>query len=288
MSNESLIKFKTALRVCSSICVFAFCVFAGLIFCYLISPALAGVGLVQILLIIIVTWGFQYRRKESLAAVTGRCDVNSISFAVLGASIGIVLMAVPAVILSSSDWIEFQWAGASVAVVIAGLGVAISTAVMEELLFRGYIFQRIRNDIGVYHALIITSMSFAVLHLAGSEMVGIVLVFAFVNIFLTSILLGLGLIWSKGLLLPIFIHAAANFMQGTILGFSVSGNEKVGIFQPISHQAPIWLTGGSFGLEASFPGMISVCGILVLFVYNSKGLPVQVTRMLTLFRKKTQ
>lgn len=64
--------------------------------------------------------------------------------------------------------------------------------------------------------------------------------------------------------MPLAIHFMANFVQGTILGFGVSGGEQAGLLKPVFNQAPQWLTGGSFGLEASVPGLI--CVLLALVV----------------------
>lgn len=56
----------------------------------------------------------------------------------------------------------------------------------------------------------------------------------------------------------------ANWVQGTLLGFGVSGNEQASIMKPIFHHTPDWLSGGSFGLKASIPGLISV--VLATFI----------------------
>jgi len=54
-------------------------------------------------------------------------------------------------------------------------------------------------------------------------------------------------------------------MQGSILGFGVSGSQRLGLLNPVFGEAPTWLTGGPFGLEASLPGLICVVVILILF-----------------------
>jgi hypothetical protein len=49
----------------------------------------------------------------------------------------------------------------------------------------------------------------------------------------------------------------------------VSGTEQLGILKPVFGGAPIWLTGGQFGLEASVPGFICVVATLI-FINNRK------------------
>ena len=69
--------------------------------------------------------------------------------------------------------------------------------------------------------------------------------------------------------MPLGLHFMANFMQGTILGFGVSGNEEQSLFKAVFEQCPDWLNGGAFGLEASVPGLISVI-ITTILLYRWK------------------
>ena len=78
---------------------------------------------------------------------------------------------------------------------------------------------------------------------------------------------GLAFIKTKSLAMPIGLHFMANWVQGTLLGFGVSGNEETSLLKPIFHNAPQWLTGGSFGLEASVPGLICVIASII-FIYK--------------------
>ncbi|MCG7754335.1 hypothetical protein [Flavihumibacter cheonanensis] len=64
----------------------------------------------------------------------------------------------------------------------------------------------------------------------------------------------------------------ANWVQGTLLGFGVSGNEQVSLLKPVFTNTSAWLTGGNFGLEASVPGLISVI-IATILLYRWK--PIQ-------------
>jgi hypothetical protein len=95
-------------------------------------------------------------------------------------------------------------------------------------------------------------------------MTGNVKVMASINIFLASILFGLVFIQTKSLAMPIGLHWMANWAQGGVLGFGVSGAEQSGLLIPVFGDVPVWLTGGQFGLEASLPGLI--CVVLTLFV----------------------
>ena len=80
---------------------------------------------------------------------------------------------------------------------------------------------------------------------------------------------GIAFIKTKSLAMPLGLHFMANFMQGTILGFGVSGNKEQSLFKAVFEQCPDWLNGGAFGLEASVPGLISVI-ITTILLYRWK------------------
>jgi hypothetical protein len=71
--------------------------------------------------------------------------------------------------------------------------------------------------------------------------------------------------------MPIAFHFMANWVQGTLLGFGVSGNEQASILKLVFTSASDMITGGSFGLEASVPGLISVIAATFL-LYRWKPL----------------
>ena len=69
--------------------------------------------------------------------------------------------------------------------------------------------------------------------------------------------------------MPIGLHFMANLVQGTVLGFGVSGHNEFSLLKPVFKTAPNWLTGGDFGLEASLPGLVCVI-ITVVLLYRWK------------------
>jgi hypothetical protein len=94
-------------------------------------------------------------------------------------------------------------------------------------------------------------------------MTGIVKTMASINIFIASILFGIAYIKTKSLAMPLGLHFMANYMQGTVLGFGVSGGEAPGLLKPVFDHAPIWLSGGTFGMEASIGGLCFVILICI-------------------------
>jgi len=82
-------------------------------------------------------------------------------------------------------------------------------------------------------------------------MTGTVKILASINIFIASILFGIAYIKTNSLAMPLGLHFMANYMQGTVLGFGVSGGKIPSLIKPVFNDTSIWLSGGEFGIEAS-------------------------------------
>jgi membrane protease YdiL (CAAX protease family) len=130
----------------------------------------------------------------------------------------------------------------------------------EELLFRGYPFQKIwrTHRLG---AVLFSSIVFAALH-AGNNAVSLL---AMANLVLAGILLALAYARYERLWFPIGIHFAWNLLSGPILGYNVSGYVPgESVFRTAGRGAP-WLTGGLFGIEGSVWIMVvELAGIALL------------------------
>ena len=122
----------------------------------------------------------------------------------------------------------------------------IPAVVHEELLFRGYAFQRFYRWRRGF-AIIFVAIVFAALH-AGNESVTHL---GLVNIFLGGVLLGLAYGRYERLWFPIGLHLAWNLMTGPILGHEVSGYESMRTLFVETGDGSPWVTGGEFGLEGS-------------------------------------
>lgn len=104
-------------------------------------------------------------------------------------------------------------------------------------------------------------------HLNNPNMIGILKTLACINIFIASIMFGITYLKTASLAMPLGLHFMANFMQGSVLGFGVSGDKDPGIFKPVFDNAPVWISGGDFGIEASILGLCSVI-IITIWLYN--------------------
>ena len=246
-------------------------IFLGVLAAMLIAAQLAAPHLQhtlslldQLAMLVAATWICQQLRRKPLQDVTGRWNWRwPLEFAV-GSAIGATLMGVAALFLFAGGWVSFQPGHAGWAMFGGSLLVMAGVAATEELLFRGFLFQRLIDGLGAWPAQALIGGMFLLTHLDNPGMVGAVKVWAGVNIFVASLLFGLCYLHTKSLAMPIGLHFLANAVQGPVLGFGVSGNAEAGLLAPQLAAAPVWLTGGAFGLEASLPGLVCLLVATVL------------------------
>ena len=142
-------------------------------------------------------------------------------------------------------------------------------AVGEEILFRGIVFRMMDDRWGTVVALLVSALIFGFVHITNDNAT----VWSSVAIAVEAgLLLGAAYKWSGTLWVPIGIHWAWNYFQGPVFGFAVSGNATPSLVNPLI-DGPVWLTGGSFGAEASVPAFVLGLAVAILFLYWWKRTP---------------
>jgi uncharacterized protein len=183
-----------------------------------------------------------------------------------GFSLGIALMGTATLLLQATGNLEWEEAHFNAADLSKGFILMVLIAVTEELVFRAYILNNLLASLGKWGALGISAGMFTLAHASNP---GISTV-AIANLILAGALLGINYIYTRNIWFAIFFHFSWNFMQGPVLGYTVSGLPLQGILQP-GLKGPWWLTGGSFGLEGSF---ITTCvlafAVLMLYISYEK------------------
>lgn len=180
-----------------------------------------------------------------------------------GLAAGFVIWGVAAAALWASADVTWRWNEAGLQALRTGFVDALAVAVAEELLFRGFPFQRLVAGIGAWPAQIAMGAYFVLTHSAGLAAAGDLQPIATANIFLASLLFGAARLRTHSLAVPVALHFALNFVQGPLLGFGVSGHLSGSLLVPSTGSAPAWWTGGAFGLEASLPGTLAIFAALV-------------------------
>lgn len=162
----------------------------------------------------------------------------------LGAAFGAALIGLCAALVILTTEVRhargtgFPWAELALVFVPAVLH--------EELLFRGYPFQKLARANRPF-AVIFVALVFAGLHAGNSSVTPL----AIANIFLGGVLLGLAYLRYGRLWFPIGLHLAWNLMTGPVLGHEVSGYHSFRSLLVESGHGPGWLSGGEFGIEGS-------------------------------------
>ncbi|MBI3131912.1 MAG: CPBP family intramembrane metalloprotease [Acidobacteria bacterium] len=189
--------------------------------------------------------------------------------AFLGLGGGLLIMVATALILRLCGGFHWEGGGPGTWRGLPGvLTLCLAVALVEELLYRGYLFQRLADGLGPWPTQLLMAGYFAFEHwgnpgLLDSTVKGV----ATLNIGLAAILLGLAYLRTRSLALPIGLHFGWNWAQGWLLGFPVSGTtEMSGFLRPVLHARPTWLTGGEFGLEGSLLcTATALAGIFLLY-----------------------
>lgn len=213
----------------------------------------------------------------TMATFIARRWIDRRSFASLGLrwdrqagrdlALGILLPALQMGMIFAIEWglgwlqIE-QWRPASLqpGVVFQELGIAFLVFVFvgwqEELLSRGYWLQNLIDGMGLPGALAISSLAFALAHLANPN----VSVLSILGLTAAGLFLAYGYLATRQLWLPIGLHIGWNFFEGPIFGFPVSGTTQFFSLLQTTRNGPEWLTGGAFGPEA---GLIQYPALLI-------------------------
>lgn len=144
------------------------------------------------------------------------------------------------------------------------IAVYVPAALHEELLFRGFAFQRLFRSTGVA-AVVASSALFALLHIRNNAISGL----ALANIFLAGLLLALLVVLARTLWIAIGLHLWWNVFSGPVLGYAVSGFPPRDTVFVTRALGSLELTGGRFGIEGSVAAtaveLVAVCVAFALW-----------------------
>lgn len=123
-------------------------------------------------------------------------------------------------------------------------------ALAEEAALRGFVLGRML-DVGMnrWLALGISSMLFSLLHLFNPNFAFL----PFLNILLAGVMLGVSYIYTRNLWFPVSLHLFWNWLQGSVFGFPVSGNNFGSSLLVLHLPEENLMNGGAFGFEGSLP-----------------------------------
>lgn len=186
----------------------------------------------------------------------------------MGLLIGALFILVSTLIIVAMGGYSLQWSNSvdMSSVLVTSIEAALSAAIVEELIFRGLMFQAIQNLVGDWSALAVTSLFFGVAHLGNT---GATLWSGFAITIEAGVLLGAAFLWRRNLWFVIGLHFAWNTIEG-LIGIPVSGHLIDGLYNVKMNGAAL-LTGGDFGLEGSIvPVMLSLLISIPMLIFATR------------------
>ena len=164
-----------------------------------------------------------------------------------GALLGLLTIGLPCAALIAIGWLAVEehtsgsWAAAAVRVSLLLLVAALA----EELVFRGYLFAVLREQVGWASALGLTSIAFGYAHVGNPGANA----FAVSLVALAGLLLGAVIAVTRSLYAAWLAHFAWNWTMAVLLHIPVSGGALETPDYRTVDSGPDWATGGSWGPE---------------------------------------
>jgi membrane protease YdiL (CAAX protease family) len=211
--------------------------------------------------------------KRSVSSLGLRLDGKAILDGLVGLALSGLMVAIVFGVLLYSGLLEVKeigWTGSGTSPILAillwffGIGAAVGWS--EELIFRGYLLQNLRDGVGMMWAVTLSCIFYGLVHMLNPNstlLSGLLIsIIGYLRIF--------GWLRSSQLWLSMGMHAGWNFFQGPIFGFSFSGYGSESLIKQ-SVIGPDWITGGSFGPEAGIVVVpVVLLGLLVMFLWTGK------------------
>ena len=122
---------------------------------------------------------------------------------------------------------------------------------IEELIFTIIIFRLIEEKLGTVISYLIVSLFFGGMHFINDNAT----IYTSLSISIMQITLIAPFILTRRIWMGWAVHFSWNFVQAGVFGMNNSGMDQGGLINPLI-SGPNWLTGGTFGIEASWLGLI--------------------------------
>ncbi|MDL2211133.1 CPBP family intramembrane metalloprotease [Bacteroides sp. OttesenSCG-928-J23] len=156
----------------------------------------------------------------------------------------------------------------NITVLVVSFFLYLIAATMEEVLVRGYIQGLLMTKMNRFLALIISALLFSLLHFFNDNITFL----SFLNLFLAGVMLGASFMYTRNLCFPIMLHVAWNWIQGSVLGYEVSGTKMFPSLITLQLPENNIINGGSFGFEGSIlcTALTIISAVLIVLYYERK------------------
>ncbi|MBU8933634.1 MAG: CPBP family intramembrane metalloprotease [candidate division Zixibacteria bacterium] len=164
-----------------------------------------------------------------------------------GLALGAGLVTIQVALMAALSYYRVESIGSVTVLLYAFFTFGIG-AFLQEMFFRGIVFRNLEELMGSWAALVVVALIFGAVHL-GNENATIWTSLALIaaDVFLTAAYMLTRRIWFVW-----GIHWGWNYLQDGVFGMPNSGITSLKSWINCSIEGPDWLTGGSFGIEASW------------------------------------
>lgn len=211
-------------------------------------------------LLILVFYGIFVKviEKRDALEIKPKSSLQELGYGVL-ISFGLVVLMV--ILMRLLGYYQVEQVGSIKIIIDAFFRFGIG-AFLQVLFFRLILFKLAEELLGSWLAFVLTALIFAIAHIANPN----ASLWTTVAMILTDIVFFAAFIYTRRLWLVWGLHWSHNFFQDGIFGMPNSGiTDFDSWIQPII-RGPAWITGGSFGIEASVVFvLLSLCvGLFIL------------------------
>jgi membrane protease YdiL (CAAX protease family) len=189
----------------------------------------------------------------------------------IGLAIGAAMMALAVLLLRLAGAVTLV--PRPVTSIWNAVALSLQSGFVEEVLLRLIVLRLLWRAFGPWPALALSALLFGLLHLANpnSSWFAAIAIAVEAGIMLAAFYILTGRLW-----VSIGVHAGWNFTQGWLFGAAVSGTADFAggplSLHPVAGSAQ-WLSGGAFGPEASFAGLLvgTAVGLVTLHLAWRRG-----------------
>lgn len=183
-----------------------------------------------------------------------------------GAAIGwaLGLAVVLPILLSGHLHGRLSWQPGTTLAILLAVGTLLFLSLAEEVVFRGYPFQRLSAVVGENWAAVLLSLLFAVMLVYASPPDQFAA--ALLDGMLFGLVLSMAYLRTHALWLGWGLHFMYRVLVGVVLGLPVVGHGNAGSLAELYTRGPRWLTGGSFGPDAAaLTAVVMLLAMAVLY-----------------------
>jgi len=159
--------------------------------------------------------------------------------------------------------------------IAATFALALSAAILEETLFRGYILGILEKKWNAAIAIVTPSVLFGLLHLVGlSRFVFSDVLMLLLGGSLAGIMFGMIAWKSRNAYAASMVHFAWNLVfSGKVIMMGLAAEDQMrGLYYvKLDPAAGMWLTGGNFGVEVSLPAILVYTTVIIVVITTGRN-----------------